>query len=55
MARQLRKDQLAGVHGYRPRKRSSQGRTSVDRSRNRDQKKSRFILDESTFYGQYAH
>ena len=55
VTRQLRKNQLAGVHGYRPQIGSSQGRTSAYRSRNRDQKKSRFILDESIFYGQQAH
>jgi hypothetical protein len=55
MTRQLRENQLAGVHRYHPRIGSSQGRTSGYRSRNRDQEKSRFISDESTIYGQHAH
>jgi len=55
MTRQLRKNQLAGMHRYLQRIGYSQGRTSAYRSRNRDQKKSRFILNESTIYGQHAH
>ena len=54
MARQLGENQLARVHGVNPRRGSSQGRTGACRSRNRDQKKSRLILGESTFYKQIA-
>jgi aminoglycoside phosphotransferase (APT) family kinase protein len=54
MARQLCENQLASVHRIDPRKGSSQGRTGACRSRNRDQKKSRFILGESICYGRLA-
>jgi len=47
-------NQLANVRRVDPRRRPLHGRTGADRSRNRDQRKPRFILDESICYERLA-